>query len=268
MTGNLTRAEAAERARLLRVRSYRVELDLYGSAVSFRSRTTTFFDCVQPGAESFIDLTAVRVRRIELNGEELPLALFDGHRIRLPALAAANELTISADCEYSRTGEGLHRFTDPADDSVYLYSNLETCFANQVYACFDQPDLKATFEFTVRCPSGWQVISTMPADPVLAPASPGIELWHFPATPPISTYITSVIAGPFHVVRGEHDGISLGLYCRQSLARFLEPAELFEITSQGFDYFQARSALGTHSPSMTRSSCPSSTAAPWRTPPR
>jgi aminopeptidase N len=237
LTGNLTRAEAAERGGLLHVRSYRVELDLCGSAVSFGSRTTTFFDCAKPGAESFIDLAAVRVSSIELNGAQLPLALFDGNRVRLPGLAAANELTISAECEYSRTGEGLHRFTDPADDSVYLYSNLETFFAHQVYACFDQPDLKATFEFTVRCPSGWQVISTMPADSEATPAGPGIERWHFPATPPMSTYITSVIAGPYHVVRGEHDGIPLGLYCRQSLAGFLEQEELFEITKQGFDHF-------------------------------
>jgi aminopeptidase N len=251
LTGNLTRAEAAERARLLRVRSYRIELDLHGGATSFGSLTTTLFDCAEPGTESFIDLTAIRVGSIELNGEQLPLALFDGSRIRLPALAAANELTISAECEYSRTGEGLHRFADPADDRVYLYSNFETCYANRVYACFDQPDLKATFEFTVRCPTGWQVISTMPADSnaadsVPVPAGPGIESWHFPATPPISTYITSVVAGPYHVVRDEHDGIPLGLYCRQSLASFLEPAELFEITRQGFDHFHG--AFGVRYP--------------------
>ncbi|HWF81389.1 MAG TPA: M1 family aminopeptidase, partial [Streptosporangiaceae bacterium] len=239
MTGNLTRAEAAERARLLRVRSYRIELDLHGAATSFRTLTTTHFDCAKPGAESFIDLTAARVSSIELNGEKLPLTLFDGSRVRLPGLAATNVATIAAECEYSRTGEGLHRFTDPADDAVYLYSNFETCHANKVYACFDQPDLKATFEFTVRCPGGWQVISTMPADSqAAAPDSPGIWSWHFPATPLISTYITAVIAGPYHVAAGEHDGVPLGLYCRQSLASFLDSDELFEITRQGFDYFK------------------------------
>ncbi len=241
LTGNLTRTEAAERARLLRVRSYRIELDLHGSATSFGSLTTVLFDCAQsdsqPDAESFIDLAALSVSRIELNGEQLPLTFFDGGRVRLPGLASTNELTIAAQCAYSRTGEGLHRFLDPADDSVYLYSCLETFYANKVYACFDQPDLKSTFEFTVRCPSGWQVISTMPADRTATPAGPGIECWHFPATPPVSTYITAVIAGPYHVVRAEHDGIPLGLYCRQSLASFLDPAELFEVTTQGLDYF-------------------------------
>jgi aminopeptidase N len=208
--------------------------------------TTAVFDCAQPGAESFIDLTAKRVSSIELNGEQLPLTLFDGDRVRLPGLAAMNELTISAECEYSRTGEGLHRFTDPADDNVYLYSNFETCYANRVYACFDQPDLKATFELTVRCPSGWQVISTMPADSGPVPLEPGVECWHCPATPPISTYVTAIVAGPYHVVRGEHDGIPLGLYCRQSLAGFLDPAELFEITRQGFDHFHG--AFGVRYP--------------------
>jgi aminopeptidase N len=238
LTGNLTRVEAAERAGLLRSRSYRVELDLHGSAAGFGSLTTALFDCTSPGAESFIDLTALSVKSIELNGEQLPLTLFDGTRVRLPNLAAANELRISAECGYSRTAEGLHRFTDPTDDSVYLYSNLETCYANKIYACFDQPDLKATFEFTVRCPAGWQVISTMAPDSAAVPAGPGIESWHFPATPLMSTYITAVAAGPYHVVRAEHDGIPLGLYCRQSLARFLDEAELFEVTAQGFDFFQ------------------------------
>ena len=246
MTGNLTRVEAAERAGLLRIRSYRIELDLHGSADSFGSLTTTRFDCASPGAESFIDLAALRISSIELNGEQLPLTLFDGTRVRLPSLAAENELRISAECEYSRTGEGLHRFTDPADDSVYLYSNLETCHANKVYACFDQPDLKATFEFTVRCPAGWQVVSAMAPDSAAVPAGPGIESWHFPATPPVSTYITAVAAGPYHVVRAEHDGIPLGLYCRQSLASFLDPAELFEVTGQGFDFFHR--AFGTRYP--------------------
>jgi aminopeptidase N len=238
-TGNLTRAEAAERARLLRVRSYRIELDLHSSAASFRSLTTVRFDCARPGAESFIDLAALAVSRIDLNGERLPLTFFDAGRVRLPGLASTNELTIAARCEYSRTGEGLHRFTDPVDDSVYLYSSLETYHANKVYACFDQPDLKSTFEFTVRCPSGWQVISTMPAERAASPAGPGIESWHFPPTPPVSTYITAVIVGPYHVARGEHDGIPLGLYCRQSLASFLDPAELFEVTAQGLDYFHS-----------------------------
>ncbi len=252
MTSNLTRIEAAQRAALLRVESYRVELDLHGDDSAFRSLTTVRFTCANPGAGSFIDLSARAVSSLTLNGRDLPVTLFDGDRIALPGLAGANELTVRADCAYSGTGEGLHRFTDPVDGSVYLYTNFETFFAHRMFACFDQPDLKATFEFSVRCPAGWQVISNEIADVRARPArdgepgESGARDWHFPATPPISTYITAIAAGPYHVVRSEHDGIPLGIFCRKSLASYLDPDEIFEFTSQGFDHFHA--AFGVRYP--------------------
>ncbi len=237
MTSNLTRNEAAERARALTVESYQVELDLTGDQTTFGSVTTVRFGCLSPGATSFIDLTAPEVSEVTLNGSALPAAAFDGDRITLPGLAGANELTVRAQCAYSRSGEGLHRFTDPADKGVYLYSDLETFDAHRIYACFDQPDLKATAEFTVLCPDSWLVISNMAPDTSGQPAGPGVERWHFPPTPRISTYITHISAGPYHVVKSEHDGIPLGLYCRQSLASYLDHDEIFEVTRQGFDYF-------------------------------
>jgi aminopeptidase N len=237
VASNLRRAAAAERARLIRVESYQIDLDLSGDEVTFGSLTTVRFACLRPGAGSFIDLTAPSVLQITLNGRELPLSLFDGDRITLPGLADENELTVRAQCAYSRSGEGLHRFTDPADKCVYLYSDLETFDAHRIYACFDQPDLKAAFAFTVLCPDTWQVISNMAAASAAQPAGPGVERWQFPPTPPISTYITAVAAGPYHAVRSEHDGIPLGVFCRQSLAAYLDPDEILEITRQGFDYF-------------------------------
>jgi aminopeptidase N len=237
VTSNLTRDEAAERARLLRVESYQVELDLTGDETTFGSVSTVRFGCQRPGTSSFIDLTAPHVIEAVLNGRTLPAGAFDGNRIALDELAETNELVVRAQCAYSRSGEGLHRFTDPADKGVYLYSDLETFDAHQIYACFDQPDLKATFEFDVRCPDTWQVISNMAPSVSGEPADLGIERWHFPATPLMSTYITHISAGPYHVVRSEHDGIPLGIYCRQSLASFLDPDEIFEITRQGFDYY-------------------------------
>ncbi|HUZ55796.1 MAG TPA: aminopeptidase N [Streptosporangiaceae bacterium] len=246
MTSNLTRNEAAERAGLLRVESYQVELDLTGGETTFGSQTTVRFSSSRPAETSFIDLTAPDVRQVVLNGRTLPGTAFDGNRITLPELAESNELTVRAECAYSRSGEGLHRFTDPADKGVYLYSDLETFDAHRIYACFDQPDLKAPFEFTVLCPDTWQVISNMAPDSAGQPAGPGVELWHFPPTPPMSTYITHISAGPYHVVRSEHDGIPLGIYCRQSLAAYLDPDEIFEVTRQGFDYFHA--AFGVRYP--------------------
>jgi aminopeptidase N len=243
VTFNLTRAEAAERARLLSVESYRVELDLTGGETTFRSVTTIAFRCARPGAATFADLTAPAVTEITLNGQPVSPAAYDGDRIALAGLAASNELRVVADCAYSRTGEGLHRFTDPADQAVYLYSDFETFDAHRVYACFDQPDLKAPFELTVTCPESWLAVSNMAPDSASEsagpgePAGPGARSWHFPPSPPVPTYITALVAGPYHEVRDSHDGIPLGIYCRQSLAAYLDPDEIFEVTRQGFDYF-------------------------------
>jgi aminopeptidase N len=238
VASNLTRDEAQDRARLLHVRSYRVELDLTGAGPTFPSVTTVSFECAREGATSHIDLTAPAVAEIVLNGQRLDLDRFDGDRITLPALAARNELRVTADCAYSRTGEGLHRFTDPADGGVYLYTDFETFDAHRVYACFDQPDLKAPFELTVTVPDGWRVVSNMAAGPP-EPAAGGAR-WLFPPSPLLPTYITAVVAGPYHEVRSEHDGIPLGIYCRASLAPYLDPDEIFEITRQGLTFYQER----------------------------
>ena len=237
MASNLTRNEARDRARLIEIESYRIELDLTGGETRFRSETTVTFRAATPAASSFIDLAAPEVREITLNGSQVGPEKVAGDRIILDGLTDVNELRIVADCAYSRTGEGLHRFTDPVDKGVYLYSDLEPFDAHRIYACFDQPDLKARFEFTVTCPDTWLVISNMAPDVTAAPAGPGVRRWHFPPTRPMSTYITAIAAGPYHVVRADHDGIPLGIYCRQSLADYLDPDEIFEVTRQGFDFF-------------------------------
>ncbi|HEY6279682.1 MAG TPA: aminopeptidase N [Streptosporangiaceae bacterium] len=237
MTSNLTRDEAHDRAQLLQVTSYQVELDVTGGEQAFSSVSTVRFRCARPGTASFIDLTAPAVTEVVLNGEPLPLAAFDGDRIALDGLAAENELRVSARCAYSRSGEGMHWFTDPADGGTYLYTDLETFDAHRVYACFDQPDLKASFELTVITPDGWLAVSNMAPDVAGEPTGDGAARWHFPPSPVMSTYITAAAAGPYHVVRSEHDGIPLGIFCRQSLARYLDPDEIFEVTRQGFDYF-------------------------------
>ena len=164
MTANLTRDEARTRAELITVGSYQIELDLTGGDTTFRSVSTIAFDCARPGAETFLNLTAPLVHAMTLNGVPVPASAFDGGRITLDGLAAENTLVVDAECAYSRSGEGLHRFADPADGNVYMYSDLETFDANRVYACFDQPDMKAHFELTVRAPQEWTVVSNMAAD--------------------------------------------------------------------------------------------------------
>jgi aminopeptidase N len=237
---NLTQDEARARASVITVSSYQVELDLTGGDTTFSSVTVARFQAGSGGSETFINLTAPKVLEITLNGSSLSLDSFDGDRITLTSLNQDNELRVVAECAYSNSGEGLHRFTDPADGGVYLYSDLETFDAHRVYACFDQPDLKATYELTVTAPSDWTVISNMAPDseePAGGSAGDSAKRWHFPPTPVMSNYITAVAAGPYHVVRDHHDGIPLGIYCRQSLAQYLDADEIFEVTKQGFDFY-------------------------------
>ena len=245
MAANLTQDEARARADLITVSTYRVELDLTGGETTFPSVTVVTFRCNAPGAGTFINLTAPEVREITLNGVPVSVDAFDGDRITLAGLAAENELRVVAECAYSRSGEGLHRFTDPADGGVYMYSDLETFDAHRIYACFDQPDLKATYELTVTAPDGWQVVSNM-APNERGPAGEGAARWHFPPTPVMSTYITAVAAGPYHIVRDSFEDIPLGIYCRQSLAEYLDPGEIFEVTKQGFGFYHA--AFGVRYP--------------------
>jgi aminopeptidase N len=231
---NLTRDEARERARLLDVVGYDVRLDLTEATTdrrTFTSAATIEFGCREPGATTHLDITAERLHRATLNGSEIDVAAaFDGRRLQLPALAERNELVVEADCTYVRTGEGLHRFTDPVDGETYLYTHFETFDAHRMFACFDQPDLKATFRFTVEAPEHWVVVSNM------SPQREG-STWTFPPTPRQSTYITALVAGPYTSFHDEHDGIPLGIYCRQSLAQYVDTDDIFTVTKQGFDFF-------------------------------
>ncbi|MFE9407258.1 aminopeptidase N [Streptomyces sp. NPDC006704] len=239
---NLTREEAQRRAALLTVDSYTIELDLSGAQEggTYSSVTTVRFECAEAGAETFIDLVAPTVREVVLNGTALDAAAaFADSRITLTGLAAgANELRVVADCAYTNTGEGLHRFVDPVDQQAYLYTQFEVPDARRVFASFEQPDLKASFQFTVKAPSGWTVISNSPTP------EPKDDVWVFEPTPRISSYITALIAGPYHSVHSsyEKDGqsVPLGIYCRPSLAEFLDADEIFAVTRQGFDWFQEK----------------------------
>ncbi|MFJ7179530.1 aminopeptidase N [Streptomyces massasporeus] len=245
---NLSRDEARERAALLSVDGYEVSLDLR-SAVgedpgdgprTFRSVTTVRFRCNEPGASSFADLIAPSVTAVSLNGRDLnPGEVFDGSRITLEDLSADNELVVDAQCAYSRTGEGMHRFVDPEDGEVYLYTQYEPADSRRVFANFEQPDLKAPYRFEVRAPEGWTVWSNGAGE-----QADGV--WRFAETKPISTYITCVVAGPYHYVtdsytRTSADGttleIPLGALCRKGLAPYFDADDVFLVTKQGLDFF-------------------------------
>ncbi|MEW9518709.1 aminopeptidase N [Streptomyces tubercidicus] len=245
---NLSRDEARERGRLLSVDAYDVALDVRSavagdaSAETFRSRTTLRFRCAEPGASTFADLLAPSVTSVSLNGRELdPGTVFDGSRITLDGLAAENTLVVDAQCAYSRTGEGLHRFVDPEDGEVYLYTQYEPADSRRVFANFEQPDLKAPFTFEVTAPEGWLVVSNGAQE---GEAEGGRH--RFATTKPISTYITAVVAGPYHFVsdtyRRTFDGgteleIPLGALCRKGLAKHFDADDVFTVTKQGLDFF-------------------------------
>jgi aminopeptidase N len=237
----ITRDETAQRAALLRVDSYDVELDLTGGAESLRSTSVITFECAEPGAASYADLIAERVHEITLNGTSADPAAYENGRIALTGLAARNELRVVADCGYAGDGSGMMRTQDSADGRVYVSTQFEAAGARKVFACFEQPDLKAEFTFHVRVPESWVVLSNQPASRP-SPAGDGSAVWDFPATARISSYLTALAAGDYHLVTDSHTTpsgqlIPLGVACRKSLAAFLDHDEIFAITKAGLDYF-------------------------------
>jgi aminopeptidase N len=240
---NLTRDEARTRAELLEVESYTVDLDLDpGCTETFASTTVVRFRSRRPGESTFADLVGATIHEVTLNGRALdPADVYVDQRIRLDDLREDNELRVVADCTYTHTGEGMHRFVDPADDRIYLYSQMEVPDARRVFTTFEQPDLKAVFTFTVTAPSHWAVVSVAPT-PEPEPARDGMSVWRFPTTERMSTYVTAVVAGEYHGVFdtyvGKHGEIPLGHYCRQSMVPYLDVDELVTVTKQGFEFFE------------------------------
>jgi aminopeptidase N len=240
---NLTRLEAQERASLIKVLSYEIHLDLTTGEKNFESTTIVKFQANQLGSNTFIDAITNSVKRVVLNGKELdPKQVSDGVRIQLNDLAAENELLVEATANYMNTGEGLHRFVDPVDDEVYLYTQFEVPDSRRVFAVFEQPDLKATFQFNVTAPAHWKVVSNQatPAPTVLENSK---STWKFAPTPIISSYITALIAGPYVETRSELTSssgrvIPLGVFSRASLAQYMDSEYIFEKTRQGFEFYE------------------------------
>ena len=226
---SLTRDEARARAGQVRVHDMTVDLDLTGGTERFASRTTIRFSCADPGTGTFVDLKAAEVHAVRLGGIPLDRAEVADGRLALTAdrgLTADNVLEVEASMAYSHDGQGLHRSVDPADGETYVYGHLFLDAAPQVFACFDQPDLKAPYTVTVTAPTGWTVLGNGAATEV----EPG--RWELARTLPLPTYAVTVCAGPYVSVTAEHDGIPLGLHARRSLADPLhaQAQQMLEIT--------------------------------------
>lgn len=258
---SLTRTEAAERAALLTVRATAVELDVTAGDAKFHSKTVIRFDARTPGADTFCEVKPATLHSVVLNGRMLDVSTLADGRLPLRGLQASNELVVVADMAYSHEGEGLHRYVDPADGEVYVYGHSFMDAAPRIFACFDQPDLKSVYTLRVKAPEGWTVLgnasatrdaglsnavvardaasgSALPGTAASGSASSG-QWWELAETKPLSTYFVTVIAGPYHSVYSEHDGIPLGLHCRKSLSEYLDvdAEELFTVTGQCFDEY-------------------------------
>ncbi|MBB2974571.1 aminopeptidase N [Microbacterium endophyticum] len=242
---NLTRIEAQERRAVIDTHSYDVVLDLTTGPEVFRSRSTVRF-AATAGASTFIDLIARDVNSITLNGRVIdPASAYSESRISLDDLAEQNELIVDATCIYTNTGEGLHRFVDPVDEEVYLYSQFEVPDSRRMYAVFEQPDLKAAFTFTVTAPAEWKVISNSPEAAAPVDHGNGSATWTFEPTPRISSYITALIAGPYESTFSELTSASgrvipLGVFGRKSLWQHLDADYIFDKTREGFAYYEEK----------------------------
>ena len=237
---NISQVEAEERSKYLSIDSYDVTLKIVPGLETFYSKSMVHFFCNEPGIDTFIDAPARRVISATLNGVPVDISNFDGESIFLKNLAAENELVIELDSIFSKNGEGLQYSVDPADQEVYLYSQCAPALTRHIYACFDQPDLKATFTLTATVPNHWEAISNSPLESKI-PSGANDTTWRFLPTARISTYVTAFIAGPYHHVHDDYIGekkIPLGIYCRKSLASHLDHEEIFKVTKQGFKYFE------------------------------
>ena len=236
---NLKQIEAAQRSEILKVSSYVIDLDVTTGAETFLVKTTIKFAGLKPGAETFIDCVGKRVISAKLNGADFD-PKFDGESIFLPAIAADNTLEIEHEGIYSNSGEGLHRFVDPADNEVYLYTQFETGDARRMYACFDQPDQKATFTISTVTPKHWEVISNYGIESQ-KDLDADRKFIQFATSQVISTYVTAIVAGAYTSVHDEYKGektIPLGIYARKSFFQHVDAANIFEVTKQGFAYFE------------------------------
>ncbi len=239
----LTKHEAKTRSDLLEVQRYDIDVDTTGllEGEVWRSTSTIAFTCSEPGATTFVDV-AMDVVRATLNGADVDVSAAADGRLPLPALAADNVLVVEASTTNTATGEGILRTVDPTDKLVYVWTSLEPDEARRVWACFDQPDLKAPHRFVVTAPSSWLVTSNGAPESVEDAETDDARVWTFPDTPRLSTYVVVVNAGPFHEVRQQHDGYDLGFYCRQSLVPILERDldEMVTLTRQGLAFFGER----------------------------
>ncbi|GAB4325214.1 MAG: aminopeptidase N [Dehalococcoidia bacterium] len=233
----LTLADAEARAARVTNCGYVLELDIEAGAETYRGDATITFDLSGDG-DLFLDYRGKTIHALEVNGRAVDDPRWDGYRLWLPAgaLAPRNQVRIRYENQYDHTGDGFHQFRDPEDGAEYLYSNFEPYAAHRLFPCFDQPDIKASYGLTVVAPAEWELVSNSAAEAVTDERD-GRRRHRFLPTKPFSTYLFALVAGPYHRIQEDHNGIPIGLLCRRSLVKYLDADEVLTVTRQGLDFF-------------------------------
>jgi len=234
----LSQVDAEARAARVSKTGYRLALDITPGSATYRGDVTIAFDLTGRGS-LFLDYRGKTIERLEANGQVIAAPEWTGYRLTIPGDAlreGANELHIVYENDYDHSGDGFHQFTDPEDGEEYLYTNFEPYESHRLFPQFDQPDIKASYSLTVTAPSHWELVANS-RETGRTEAGGGRSTWTFETTKPFSTYLFALVAGPYQAFRDQHGEIPLGLYCRKSMAKYLDTAELFEITKQGLDFY-------------------------------
>ncbi len=246
---NLTKSEAADRAALVSSASYAILWDFTAAGGTFRNRTIVRFEAPE-GASTFLDCMGATVTSVELNGTALdPATAATDGRIELARLAANNTVTVEAEFAYRTDGQGIHRFVDPEDSETYLYSQFAAADARAAFPCFDQPDIKGTFQIEVLAPAHWVVVSNSPTpEPVAEPEAAtsigegGVNRWSFAPTVPLPTYVAAVVAGPYAwaegTLRSRKGPLAARVYGRKNLAAHLDAEEMIGTVQAGMTLYE------------------------------
>lgn len=236
-------ASRPRRSAILSPVDYNLIVDLTCGPDRFRSHVEIRFGCTLPGAASFADLHAVNVNRATLNGTALDAGNYRNNCLELPGLARENLLVVDAEFRYSPTGaaSGLYRASDPADGSTCVYSKAYRGGAPRIFCCFDEPDLRAVFDVSVRVPAGWSCLANAPA--ASRPAGGAAGTWRFAPSAPIPHYGCSLCAGPYVAWPGtrERDGnpaLPVSVQALPSVAALLQSEATLDLLLHALRFYE------------------------------
>lgn len=236
---NLSQTYAEFRSKHVANVAYNLSFDLSHGKEKFSGVSRISFDYTSQTQPLTVDFHGGTVKSVKINDLDYE-ANYNGNFLSIdPAQLneGENKLEIAFEHPYSNDGAGLYRFEDTEDNTSYMYSNFEPFDANKMFPCFDQPDLKASYEMDVLAPKSWQVISALRESEVKSKGA--VKHWHFPKTKRFSTYIFSLHAGDYTSWSSDYNGMPLRLFARKSLAKYVKPEHWFDISKKGFEFFNA-----------------------------